>query len=100
VDLTTVPEHSRRAAKYDFFKVLENNRIRYYDKFKPARNPGSTAGARMVLEVDSTTGEVTRTWYESYDSQNRVVQVHPKRPIDLGHIQIDPQTGKEINRRP
>jgi hypothetical protein len=43
---------------------------------------------------------MTRTWYESYDIQGRVVQVHPKRPKDLGHIQIDPQTGKEINRRP
>jgi hypothetical protein len=54
----------------------------------------------MVVEVDATTGQVTRTWYESYDIQGRVVQVHPKRPKDLGHIQIDPQTGKEINRRP
>jgi hypothetical protein len=100
MNLTTVPEHSRRAARYDFFRVLTNGRIRYYDKFKPAATPGSTVGARMVVEVDATTGQVTRTWYESYDIQGRVVQVHPKRPKDLGHIQIDPQTGKEINRRP
>lgn len=99
MDLTAVPEHARRAAKYEFFKVLENCRIRYYEKLKPATTPGPTAGARMVVEVDAATGQVTRTWYESYDTQGRVVQVHPKRPRDLGHIKIDPQTGKEINRR-
>lgn len=100
MDLTSVPGHARRASKYDFFKVLENGRVRYYEKFKPATSPGPTAGARMVVEVDAATGQVTRTWYESYDIQGRVVQVHPKRPRDLGHIQIDPHTRKEINRRP
>ena len=92
---------SRRVSQYDFFRVLANkSRIRYYDKFKPARGRGRTTGARMVVEVDLTTGKVARTWYESYDSQERVIQVHPKRPIDLGHIEINPETGKEINRRP
>lgn len=100
MDLAAVPEHARRAAKYDFFRVLANGRIRYYEKFKPATTPGPTAGARMVIEVNATTGQVTRTWVESYDSIGRVSQVHPKLPLDLGHIAIDTQTGKEINRRP
>jgi hypothetical protein len=60
--------------------------------------PGRTAGARAVVEVYTTTGEVIRTWYESYDAEGRVIRVHPKTPQDLGHIEIDPISRKEIER--
>jgi hypothetical protein len=98
IDLTQIPEHSRRAATYATFKLLQNRRIRYYDKYKPAKIPGKTAGARLVIEVDALTGNMLRTWYESYDAQARVIRIHPKRPNDLGHLEIDPETGKEVYR--
>ncbi|MBC6424038.1 MAG: hypothetical protein GDA38_22970 [Hormoscilla sp. SP12CHS1] len=53
---------------------------------------------RPVVEVEAADGKLIRTWHESYDSQGRVIRVHPKRPQDLGHIEIDPMTGKEIER--
>ncbi|MBC6481297.1 MAG: hypothetical protein GDA56_29590 [Hormoscilla sp. GM7CHS1pb] len=98
IDLSSVPGHARRAAKYDFFKVLQNGRIRYYDSYRPAKKPGRTAGARPVVEVEAADGKLIRTWHESYDSQGRVIRVHPKKPQNLGHIEIDPMTGKEIER--
>lgn len=98
IDLTQVPEHPHRAATYAAFKLLHNRRIRYYDTYKPAKTQGKTAGARLVVEVDATTGTILRTWYESYDDQDRVIRIHPKRPIDLGHLEINPDTGKEVNR--
>ncbi|MBD1841839.1 hypothetical protein H6F89_00110 [Cyanobacteria bacterium FACHB-63] len=98
IDLAQVPDHPRRAATYASFKLLQNGRIRYYDNYKPAKISGKTAGACLVVEVDAITGNVLRTWYESYDHQHRVIRIHPKRPIDLGHIEIDPATGKEITR--
>ena len=98
IDLTQVPDHPRRASTYATFKLLQSQRIRYYDNYKPAKTQGKTAGARLVVEVDSITGTPLRTWYESYDDQGRVIRVHPKRPIDLGHIEIDPETGKEVKR--
>jgi hypothetical protein len=97
IDPNTIPDHSRRAATYDFFRVLANQRIRYYGNYKAAKIPGKTAGARLVVEVNFN-GDVCRTWYESYDRQNRVIRIHPKTPQDLGHIEIDPLTGKEIER--
>jgi hypothetical protein len=98
IDLSRVPEHQRRASTYTTFRVLQNGRIRYYDSYKPAKSQGKTAGARLVVEIDATTGDIRRTWYESYDTQGRVLRVHPKRPIDLGHIEINPETGKEVVR--
>jgi hypothetical protein len=98
IDLSRVPEHLRRATTYATFRVLQNGRIRYYENYKPAKSPGKTIGARLVVEVDATSGHVLRTWYESYDNQRRVLRVHPKRPVDLGHIEINPETGKEVAR--
>jgi hypothetical protein len=98
IDLAQVPDHPRRAATYASFKLLQNCRVRYYDTYKPAKTQGKTAGARLVVEVDAITGNTLRTWYESYDNQGRVIRIHPKRPIDLGHLEIDPTTGKEVNR--
>ena len=98
VDLSSVPEHSRRVATYDTFKVLQNGRIRYYGTYKPARISGRTAGARLVVEVNSSTGKPLRSWYESYDNGGKVIRVHPKTPRDLGHIEIDPTTGRATDR--
>lgn len=80
IDLAQVPAHPRRAVTCASFKILQNGRIRYYDKYKPAKIPGKTAGACLVVEVDATTGNVIRTWYESYDQQNRVIRITPNAP--------------------
>jgi hypothetical protein len=98
MDLSLVPEHDRRVATYESFKVLGNGRIRYYGTYKPSKSAGRTAGARLVVEVDATSGQPIRTWYESYDAAGRVIRVHPKTPVDLGHIEMNPETGKEIER--
>lgn len=98
INLSLVPEHTRRAATYEFFKVLGNGRIRYYGSYKPSKSAGRTAGARLVVEVDPLSGQPIRTWYESYDAGGRVIRVHPKTPVDLGHIEINPDTGKETER--
>ena len=45
-----------------------------------------------MIEVRIITGKPIRTWYESYDAQNRVIRIHPKTPRELGHIEIDPET--------
>jgi hypothetical protein len=94
-----VPGHARRVAKYESFRVLENGRIRYYRALRPAKSPGRI-GARIVTEVDSITGKPLRTWQEVYDVPERVLEVHPKLPVDLGHLEIDPTTGQVIRRRP
>ena len=98
IDLASVPEHPRRVARYDCFKMLQNRRIRYYDAYKPAKSLGRTVGARLVVEVNAATGTPIRTWYESYDERGRVIRIHPKTPQDLGHIEINPETGREIER--
>ncbi len=98
IDLAFVPEHDRRAATYELFKVLDNGRIRYYGSYKLSKSAGKTVGARLVVEVNSASGQPLRTWYESYDAEGRVIRVHPKTPTDLGHIEINPNTGKEAER--
>jgi hypothetical protein len=98
IDLSRVPEHLRRATTYATFRVLQNGRIRYYGSYRPAKSQGKTAGACLVVEVDAATGKTLRTWYESYDAQRRVLRVHPKIPVDLGHIEINPETGQEVKR--
>ena len=94
-----VPGHARRAAKYESFRVLESGRIRYYGALRPAKSP-DRVGARIVTEVDLATGKPLRTWQEVYDMQGYVIEVHPKWPVDLGHLEIDPTTGQIIGRRP
>jgi hypothetical protein len=98
IDLSQVPEHPRRSTTYATFRVLQNKRIRYYGSYKPAKSQGKTIGACLVVEVEASTGKTLRCWYESYDIQGRVLRVHPKRPADLGHIEINPETGKEVER--
>jgi len=97
IDPNTIPDHPRRAKTYDYFRILSNQRIRYYGNYKAAKISGKTAGARLVVEVDFA-GIVRRTWYESYDSQNRVIRIHPKTPKDLGHVKLNPLTDKETER--
>jgi len=62
IDLSSVPGHARISAKYDFFKVLQNGRIRYYDSYRPAKKPGRTAGARPVVEVEAAAGKEIERW--------------------------------------
>ena len=100
ITLAEVPEHARRTTQYDSFIVLsEKGRVRYYTTLRRAESP-DRLGARLVTEVDADTGKALRIWQEAYDLEGRVIEVHPKRPIDLGHISIDPATGQEIGRRP
>lgn len=85
--------------KYESFRVLEGDRIRYYGTLRPAKSP-NRMGARIVTEVDAVTGGPVRTWQEVYDGQGRVIEVHPKFPVDLGHLEINPVTGQVERRRP
>ena len=85
--------------KYESFRVLEGDRIRYYGTLRPAKSL-NRMGARIVTEVDSATGKPVRTWQEVYDGQGRVIEIHPKFPVDLGHLAINPVTGQVKRRRP
>jgi hypothetical protein len=43
--------------------------------------------ARYVKDVDSEE-ETVRFWQEIYDEQGRLVEVHQKYPVDLGHQRV------------
>jgi RHS repeat-associated protein len=87
IDLDKVPGHARRSREYEFFKVLASKgRIRYYSELRPSRTPGRVVGVRYVSEVEASTGKQVRFWQEAYDSSGNVVSVHPKKPVDLGHV--------------
>ncbi len=51
IDPNIIPEHTRRVTTYDYFRILCDRRIRYYDHYKAAKILGKTAGARLVVEV-------------------------------------------------
>lgn len=81
-------------------KELENGRIRYYDKIKPASTPGEMAGMRPVREWDPVTGKI-RTWLETVDHSGRVRQVRPQESITNGqkiHYRFD-KNGKYIGTK-
>jgi len=44
-------------------------------------------GAAYVKEVDSSE-QAVRFYQEIYDSEERLVEVHEKYPIDRGHRQV------------
>jgi len=79
-------------------KVIElsNGKIRFYDKFRPARNPGPTSGARFVTEFSPETGELVQ-WNENYDNLGSVNRVRLK---NINGMQINsphfPPTAKEL----
>lgn len=61
----------------DKVQTLSNGSIRYYDKFRPAKTVGSTAGSRFVTEYNPLTADVT-SWNEMYDSCGNVNRIHIK----------------------
>ena len=79
--------------------MLEGDRIRYYGTLRLAKSL-KRMGARIVTEVDAASGAPVRTWQEVYDEQGRVFEVHPKFPVDLGHLEINAMTGQVKRRRP
>ncbi|MFJ8577241.1 LamG-like jellyroll fold domain-containing protein [Micromonospora sp. NPDC093277] len=72
----SIKEHLRQVKKYGKggYKVLQNGRVRYYGKVSPAKNPGESAGRRMVREWNPATGK-KRDWHETLDHSGRVRQV-------------------------
>ena len=44
--------------------------------------------ARYVKEVDASE-RTMRFWQEIYDCQNRLIEIHEKFPLDLGHRLVE-----------
>ncbi len=92
------PKHAKRAKTAEFFKVLPNGKIRYYEPIKASKNEGSSLGARLVKEVD-TAGNV-RSWYETIDKatgqprQIRVEQAEVDGAKIKKHFLKNPETGE------
>ncbi|MBI2353404.1 hypothetical protein HYV11_04155, partial [Candidatus Dependentiae bacterium] len=75
---------------------LADGRIRYYEKERASKTPGSTRGSSHVTEYNPKTGQV-RTWGESYDYYGNVNRINPKMINGQNIIgQHYPPTGKEI----
>jgi hypothetical protein len=67
-------EHLRQAEQYGEggVKYLQNGRIRYYSKLRPAKDPlSANAGQRTVREWDPMQN-LKRTWMETVDKSDRV----------------------------
>jgi hypothetical protein len=79
----SVPEHARRMKKYEMYRDDSRGRRRYYSRLKV----GIHTDYRIVTEVDEH-GNFLRSWQEVYDKSGKVVSVHPKQPLDLGHIPV------------
>ena len=71
-------EYYRQAEKYGTgsIKELDDGRIRFYEKLKPASKPGEMAGARHIREWNPKTG-AKRDWYETLDHYGNIRQVRP-----------------------
>ena len=67
----------------DKIEVLPDGSTRYYDKFRPARTEGPTAGSRFVVERGPETGEV-KTWNETYDQSGVVNRISLKTINGVG----------------
>jgi len=61
----------------DSVRYLQDDRVRYYGFFVPARNLGATQGAAYVTEWNIVTNDV-RAWMESYDWTGEVNRIHLK----------------------
>jgi hypothetical protein len=69
--------------KFKHWEELPNGGRRYIREFA-----GRAGGrARYVKEVDATENTI-RFAQEIYDANGRLVAVHEKFPVDLGHKQI------------
>jgi hypothetical protein len=83
------------ATASNYSKMLADGRVRKYEKFKPAANPGKMIGSRKVKEV-APNGK-KRVWYETYDKHGRVRQVRPFDNNGYRHYTFDKKgkfTGK------
>ena len=81
-------EYYIQAEKYGTgsIKELDDGRIRFYEKLKPASKPGEMTGARHVREWDPNTG-AKRDWYETLDHYGNIRQVRPD-PHLTGGIKV------------
>ena len=79
-------------------ETLPDGRVRYYEKERPANNPGPTRGSSFVTEYNPNNGNV-RQWNESYDHAGNVNRVHPKsingQTVNAQHY---PPTKNELRR--
>lgn len=88
VQYEKLKEYYRQAEKYGTGSIreLDDGRIRFYEKLKPASKPGEMAGARHVREWDPNTG-AKRDWYETLDHYGNIRQVRPD-PNLTGGIKV------------
>ena len=78
-------EYYRRAEKHgtDSIHELDDGRIRFYEKIKPAKTEGEMAGARLVEEWNPDNGNI-RVWYETLDHFGNIRQVRPDPRVTGG----------------
>jgi hypothetical protein len=78
-----MPSRAQNERKFKNWEDLPNGRRRYTRDFV-----GRAGGrARYIKEVDATERTI-RFAQEIYDANGRLVAVHEKFPVDLGHKQL------------
>ncbi len=82
-----------------FTRELPDGRIRNYGKLRLSTNLGPTIGARHIKEMDNF-GNTLKHWEENYNKYGEIIQIHHKYPKDLGHMIIDPKTGRVVKWKP
>ena len=85
--------------KYVDKKKLTNEKIRYYEKAKPANNPAEhRKETRLVIEYNPETDQ-KRAWLETIDSDNKVRMVRPEKNNNTKtHYEFD-KNGKYIGTK-
>ena len=78
-----MPSRAQNERKFKHWEELPNGGRRYIREFA-GRADGR---ARYIKEVD-TDERTTRFAQEIYDQTGRLVAVHEKFPVDLGHKQL------------
>jgi hypothetical protein len=74
---------AQNECKFKHWEQLPNGGRRYVREFA-----GRAGGrARYIKEVDSTE-KTTRFAQEIYDAAGKLIEVHEKFPVDLGHKQL------------
>lgn len=79
------------------FRVLANQRIRFYGPVEAAKKPGTMAGARVVYEWNPTRG-TERVWIETIDANGTVRSVRPETGGTKVHYLFDAR-GTYIGKR-
>ena len=78
-----MPSRAQNERKFKHWEELPNGGRRYVREFA-----GRAGGrARYIKEVDAAE-QTTRFAQEIYDQTGRLVTVHEKFPVDLGHKQM------------